>query len=314
MNTCLCCYRPLPADAVDMHPSCAKKMFGVDTSVQLPFAEDDLTQLASAVIRNHSVVTGVQPKLSLHIPRSTDAVVQQRFTIVGVWGDFVIKPPTERYPELPQIEDVTMHLAQRSSIATVPHCLIRMASGNLAYITARVDRTRRGKLAMEDMCQLTGRMTEHKYRGSYEQVASAIRRYSATPGLDIVNFYEVILFALLTGNADMHLKNFSLLETPGVGMTLSPAYDLVNTVLINPADDEELALALHGKRKNITRRDIEAAMTTSQLQKPQITRIFSKLQRSIPAWLDMLDVSFLKASTKNAYKHLITSRAANLGM
>ncbi|MBU3679625.1 MAG: HipA domain-containing protein [Candidatus Kapabacteria bacterium] len=314
MNACLCCYRPLHADDVDMHQSCAKKLFCVDRQVELPFAEEDLTQLATTVIQNHSVVTGVQPKLSLHVPRATDQAAHQRFTIVGVWGDYIIKPPSERYPELPQIEDVTMHLAQLSAIATVPHCLIRMTSGNLAYITARVDRTHRGKLAMEDMCQLTGRMTEHKYRGSYEQVATAIRRYSATPGLDIVNFYEVILFALLTGNADMHLKNFSLLEKPGVGMTLSPAYDLVNTALVNPADDEQLALALHGKRKNITRRNLETAMTSSQLQQSQITRIFAKMQRSIPAWLDMLDASFLKASTKDAYKHLITTRAANLGM
>ncbi len=314
MNACLCCYRPLPVDAVDMHPSCAKKMFGVDRAVELPFAEDDLTQLATTVIQNHSVVTGVQQKLSLHVPRVAGETGHQRFTIVGVWGDYIIKTPSERYPELPQIEDVTMHLAQLSAIATVPHSLIRMASGNLAFITSRVDRTHRGKLAMEDMCQLTGRMTEHKYRGSHEQVASTIRRYSASPGLDIVNFYEVVLFALLTGNADMHLKNFSLLETPGVGMTLSPAYDLVNTALVNPADDEQLALALHGKRKNITRRNVEAAMTASQLQQPQIARIFAKMQRSIPAWLEMLNASFLNESTKDAYKHLITVRATNLGM
>jgi len=314
MNMCLCCYRPLSHDDVDMHPSCAKNMFGVDRSVELPFAEDDLTQLATTVIQHHSVVTGVQPKLSLHVPRVAGEAAHQRFTIVGVRGDYIIKPPSERYPELPQMEDVTMHLAQLCAIATVPHSLIRMTSGNLAYITARVDRTRSGKLAMEDMCQLTGRMTEHKYRGSYEQIASTIRRYSATPGLDIVNFYEVILFALLTGNADMHLKNFSLLETPGIGMTLSPAYDLVNTALVNPSDDEELALALHGKRKNITRRDVEAAMTASHLEQSQITRIFAKMQRSIPAWMDMLDASFLTTPTKNAYKQLITTRAAKLGM
>lgn len=240
--------------------------------------------------------------------------MQDRFTIVGAWGGYILKPPTEQYPELPQIEDVTMHLARLSSIATVPHCLMRMTSGALAYVTARVDRTRRGKLAMEDMCQLTGRMTEHKYRGSYEQVAAAINRYSATPGLDVVNFFEVVLFSLLTGNADMHLKNFSLLETPGIGMTLSPAYDLVNTALVHPSDDEELALALHGKRRNITRRDVISAMRASDLDDRQIERIFERMQRSIPSWMQMRDASFLRESTKEAYKQFIAARAAKLGM
>ncbi len=297
-----------------MHPSCAAKMFGIDKAVELPFTERDIAQLATSVIQHHSVVPGVQPKLSLHVSRRRGVSLQDRFTIVGVWGGYILKPPTERYPELPQIEDVTMHLARLSSITTVPHCLMRMKSGALAYITARVDRTRRGKLAMEDMCQLTGRMTEHKYRGSYEQVAAAINRYSATPGLDVVNFFEVVLFSLLTGNADMHLKNFSLLETPGIGMTLSPAYDLVNTALVHPSDDEELALALHGKRKNITRRDVMSAMRASNLDDRQIERIFEKMQRSIPAWMQMLDVSFLRQSTKDAYKQLIAARAAKLGM
>lgn len=297
-----------------MHPSCAAKMFGIDQAVELPFTERDIAQLATSVIQHHSVVPGVQPKLSLHVSRRRGVSLQDRFTIVGVWGGYILKPPTERYPELPQIEDVTMHLARLSSIATVPHCLLRMKSGALAYITARVDRTRRGKLAMEDMCQLTGRMTEHKYRGSYEQVAAAINRYSATPGLDVVNFFEVVLFSLLTGNADMHFKNFSLLETPGIGMTLSPAYDLVNTALVHPSDDEELALALHGKRKNITRRDVISAMRASNLDDRQIERIFEKMQRSIPAWMQMLDVSLLRQSTKDAYKQLIAARAAKLGM
>lgn len=74
----------------------------------------------------------------------------------------------------------------------------------------------------------------------------AIRKYSAMPGLDLVNFFELVVFSFVTGNADMHLKNFSLLDQPGLGMTLSPAYDLVNTALVNPADDEEMALTLNG--------------------------------------------------------------------
>src|SRR5680860_878930 len=89
------------------------------------------------------------------------------------------------------------------------------------------------------MCQLTERLTEDKYRGSYEQIAKAILKYSKLPSLDLVNFYEQVVFSFLTGNDDMHLKNFSLITRPGLGPVLSPAYDMLCTAIVNPADDEE---------------------------------------------------------------------------
>src|SRR5690606_38986653 len=140
---------------------------------------------------------------------------------------YILKPPTPHYQQLPEVEDLTMHLAALAKIKTVPHSLIRLQSGKLAYITKRIDRTKKGKLHMEDMCQLTERLTEHKYQGSYEQIAKAILKYSALPGLDLVNFFELVVFSFLTCNADMHLKNFSLIQQPGMGMVFSPAYDLV---------------------------------------------------------------------------------------
>ncbi len=178
----------------------------------------------------------MQAKLSLHLTGTSKEGSDRRFTVVGLWGGYILKPPTATYPQLPEVEDVTMHLAQLAKIKTAPHSLVRLQSGSLAYLTKRIDRTNKGKLAMEDFCQLTERPTEDKYRGSTEQIAKAILKFSATPGLDVVNFFELVLFSFLTGNADMHLKNFSLLEQPGLGMTLAPAYDLVNTALVNPTD------------------------------------------------------------------------------
>lgn len=102
---------------------------------------------------------------------------------------------------------------------------------------------------MEDMCQLTERLTEEKYNGSYEQIGKTILKYSSNPGLDVVNFCELVLFSFLTGNADMRLKNFSLIHQPGMGIVFAPAYDLLATVLVNPADDEDFVLTLNGKRK-----------------------------------------------------------------
>jgi serine/threonine-protein kinase HipA len=201
-----------------------------------------------------------------------------------------------------------MHLASAAKIKTAPHSLIRLTSDSLAYITKRIDRTPTGKLAMEDMCQLTERPTEEKYNGSYEQIGKAIQKYSATPGLDVVNFFELVLFSFLVGNADMHLKNFSLIEQPGLGMTLSPAYDLVNTAIVNPQDKEEMALTVNRRKRKLTRSDFVAAMDTLHVDERQQRNIFTKLESALPAWMDLLDSSFLSDELKSQYKRIIQIR------
>jgi serine/threonine-protein kinase HipA len=210
------------------------------------------------------------------------------------------------------VEDVTMHLAQLAKIKTVPHSLIRLRSGNLAYLTKRMDRTKKGKLAMEDMCQLTERLTEDKYHGSYEQIGKAIQKYSVTPGLDLVNFFELVLFSFLTGNADMHLKNFSLLEQPGMGMILSPAYDLVNTAMVNPADEEDMALTLNGRKKKLKKQDFVSAMNTLKLDEKQQKNIFNKMVKAFPQWQELIDRSFMSDECKAQYRTILTERMNRL--
>jgi len=309
MKRCLFCYQPLANKEEDFHASCSRKIFSLPSPPALPYSEADLEPLAREVIAHQTAVPGVQAKLSLHITGNNKAGTERRFTIVGLWGGYILKPPTAQYPQLPEVEDLTMHLAQLAKIKTTPHSLIRMSSGNLAYITKRMDRTRKGKLAMEDMCQLTERLTEDKYHGSYEQIAKTILKYSATPGLDVVNFFELVLFSFLTGNADMHLKNFSLLEQPGLGMTFSPAYDLVNTALVNPLDNEVLALTLNGKKRKIKRPDFEAAMNASKLEEKQQQNIFNKMTKALPKWMEQIDISFLSDAFKMQYKAIVNERA-----
>ena len=312
MNNCLFCYQPLSENEQDFHTSCSKKIFGQSTPPALPYSEEDLEPLAKEVIQSQTAVTGVQAKLSLHISGSNKKGTERRFTIVGLWGGYILKPPTVMYPQLPEVEDVTMHLAQLAKIKTAPHSLIRLQSGNLAYITKRIDRTKKGKLSMEDMCQLTERLTEDKYHGSYEQIGKAIQKHSATPGLDVVNFFELVLFSFLTGNADMHLKNFSLLEQPGLGMTLSPAYDLVNTALVNPADEEEMALTLNGRKKKLIKEDFIVAMHTLKVDQKQQENIFKKMSIAFPKWLELLDRSFMSDEFKERYKIILTERMNRL--
>ena len=89
----------------------------------------------------------------------------ERFTIVGLWGRYILKPQTDLYPLLPELEDLTMHLAEIVRIKVVPHSLIRFLDGELCYITRRIDRREDGtKFPMEDMCQLAERLTEYKYK------------------------------------------------------------------------------------------------------------------------------------------------------
>ena len=244
---CLFCYKDLKEGQKDYHPACARKFFGTKGVPSLPYVRSQLGDLARKVVRAQTTLTGVQAKLSLDIDKG-GRNRPDRFTIVGLWGKFILKPQTDTYRALPELEDVTMHMAEAARIATVPHALIRFRDGELCYITRRVDRRDDGsKVPMEDMCQLTERLTEYKYKGSYEQIAKAIRRYSAAPQLDVVNFWEVVVFSWITGNADMHLKNFSLYNPDGAGYTLTPAYDMLSTHLALPEVIEELAISLNGK-------------------------------------------------------------------
>jgi serine/threonine-protein kinase HipA len=298
----------LAENEFDFHGTCSKKIFGQPTSPELPYSEVDLEPLAKEVIQAQTAVTGVQAKLSLHITNNKQEGKGKRFSIVGLWGGYILKPPTPSYQQLPEVEDVTMHLASIAKIKTAPHSLVRLTSGNLAYVTKRIDRVKKGKLGMEDMCQLTERLTEDKYHGSYEQIAKAIQKYSVTSGLDVVNFFELVLFSFLTGNADMHLKNFSLLEQPGLGMVLSPAYDLVNTVLVNPADDEEMALYLNGKKKKLKKQDFVTAMNTLKLDVKQQENIFIKMEKAKSKWMEQIENSFMTDDFKNQYKQIVTER------
>jgi len=305
---CLYCYQLLNENETDFHASCSKKIFGVTLPPVLPYSEKNMEELAAQVIQLQAAVTGVQPKLSLHLASAEQPNLAKRFTIVGMWGGYILKPSSPHYPALPEVEDLTMHLASIAKIKVVPHSLIRLSSGNLAYITKRIDRKGKVKLHMEDMCQLTERLTEDKYQGSHEQVAKAILKYSANPGLDVVNFFELVLFSFLTGNADMHLKNFSLILQSTIGSVFSPAYDLVATALVNPADDEDLALTLNGKKKKINRNDFISAFKTLGLDEKQQNNIFKKMEKALPNWFEFIDISFLSNEMKIAYKNLIQYR------
>lgn len=305
---CLFCYKDLAEGQKDFHPACARKFFGVRNAPSLPYVRAQLGDLARKVVRSQTTLTGVQAKLSLDIDRG-GRNEPDRFTIVGLWGRFILKPQTNSYRCLPELEDLTMHMAEAVKISVVPHSLIRFKDGELCYITRRVDRTDDGhKVAMEDMCQLTERLTEYKYKGSYEQIAKAIRKYSSAPQLDVVNFWEVVIFSWITGNADMHLKNFSLYNPMHGGYTLTPAYDMLSTAIVMPEDTEELALTLNGKKRKLRKTDFIKSITASGVDEKVIDNIARRFSRALPKWFELIDRSFLPLDLCKAYKNLILRR------
>ncbi len=314
LRQCLHCYKALSEPNTEVHQACNKRFYGQLKTPQLNYNLENLQDLAAQVIQSQMVVTGVQAKVSLSLYRKAEKNMTKKLTIVGLYGDYILKPPSEFYPELPELESVTMHMAEVCGLQVVPHSLIRLQDGTLCYITKRVDRTRKGKLLMEDMCQLSERLTEDKYKGSHEQVAKLLLKYSASPLLDVASFFELVLFSFFTGNADMHLKNFSLLEKEGQGLSLSPAYDLVPTYLVNESDPEELALTLNAKKRKLQYKDFLAAYQTCGLSQKVLDNTLELFKYCKPEMTEVIERSFVSDKFKMKYVSLLEKRYRQLGL
>jgi len=303
-NRCLVCGGV--CETGDYHGACAKSLFGSERVPDFAYSTEDLNRLAKNLVTSHVSVPGVQAKLSLHLERASADT--DRLTLVGLDGDYILKLPTAAYPELPESEHFAMTLARRCGIRTATFGLVRLASGELAYLTRRMDREN-GVKAMEDFCQLTERPTEKKYFGSYEQIGKLIRRHAAFGGVDALRFLEMVTFCYLTGNNDMHLKNFSLLREPDGAWNLSPAYDLVPVQILLPADTEELALMLNGKKRRLKAGDFAAFGASLQLTPIQCERSLSRLRTAFSEELEgSVSTSFLSEGFRAQCRDLFMRR------
>ena len=310
MNKCLYCYKPLEREA-DFHEKCSLDFFGSKNAPELPYSIDQMAELARKVVERSIAVPGVQAKLSMSLIKETQATSNNRLTVVGaLGGGYIFKPPSDKYPEMPQNEHLTMRIAEVFGIRVVPSSLIRLASGELSYISSRVDRKGEGeKIHMIDMFQITDAFD--KYKSSMERVGKALKHYSDNPLLDILFFFELALFCFLTGNNDMHLKNFSMIESAS-GWVLSPAYDLLNVTIINPEDDEELALTMEGKKKKIRREYFERLGEGLGLTPKQLSGVFNRFHKNQAKAIQWINNSFLTADMKEAYARLLEDRYARI--
>jgi serine/threonine-protein kinase HipA len=310
MNKCLFCYQRLDEHLQDFHPACAKKLFGVSQAPVLDFEMSQLEELAHQIISKSKAVTGVQPKLSLNLEKSKNE--PSRLTLVGLHGDYILKPPSFEFKELPQNEDLTMHLAELVKIKTAIHGLVRLKSGELAYITKRFDRDKVGKIAVEDFCQLSENLTEHKYRGSIEKLGKVAQLFTTNKGFEAQRLFELVLFCFLTGNADMHLKNFSLIENSFGDYEFSPAYDLLNTSLVMPEDKEESALTINGKKSKLNRIDFKALANSLKINEKSVDAIFYRFNEILPTWIAWIEQSFLSDSFKEEFIHSVSKKHQRL--
>lgn len=297
MTKCLYCYKEVPGER-DFHDDCSLKFFGTKTPPKIAYSIEEMTELAGQVVERSISVPGVQPKLSMSVLE--DHKKERRLTVVGaLGGNYIFKPPSQDYPEMPANEHVTMKMAELFNISVVPHSLIRLSSGELSYITRRVDRKEDGtKIHMIDMFQILEAFD--KYRGSMERIGKAITDYAENTLLDLLRYFELTIFSFLTGNNDMHLKNFSLIKA-AYGWMLSPAYDLLNVSIVNPDDKEELALTLAGKKKKITKRLLVDFGLGLGLTQKQINGVFKRFQKSKSQAIALIRNSFLSEAMQKSY-------------
>ncbi len=312
---CLCCGKPLRTpDETGWHKSCIKRFFGTTKLPEIEIDDKTLNLLATETTNKGFTVPGVQKKLSLHLVSDSN---KPRLTLVNYPTGYILKPQVAEFEALPESEQLIMSMADMAGISTVPHALIKGNTG-LAYITRRIDRKvnkdSTQMLAMEDFCQLDLRLTEDKYRGSYERCAKIITMHSSRIGIDMAEFFIRLVFSFLVGNSDMHLKNFSLIETAeGSGeYVLSPAYDLLPVNANMPADKEQFALPMNGKKTNIRKKDFLVFADACGIARATAEKLIENLVALTPKWLAMCENSLLPAELKSRLIAIITERTAVL--
>jgi len=302
-HKCLYCYKNLTTET-DFHEKCSLAFFGTKEAPKLEYTFDQMAELAKNVVERSVSVPGVQPKLSMTF---NEKGKDQRLTVVGaLGGNYIFKPPSLEFPEMPANEHLTMRLAEYLKIQTVPSSLIKLKSGELSYITKRIDRTETGKkIHMLDMFQITEAFD--KYKSSMEKVGNALGQFSSNTLLDKLFLFELTLFSFLSGNNDMHLKNFSMIESNS-GWVLSPAYDLLNVAIANPDDTEELALTLSGKKRKFKKEHFVNFGEVLGLNTKQINTVFKRFLNKKEDLIKIIHNSFLSKKMKQNYIDVLLKR------
>lgn len=302
---CLSCHRPDPETEGGYHRRCARKLFGTTWAPAIPFSSSEIVSRAQKMVGKISI-SGVQPKLSVHLDRK-----KKTLDVVEQGGHFILKPQVERFKNLPENENLCMNIAEALGIETPPHGLLRFSEGDFCYIVRRFDRLPDGaRLPQEDFQQLTG--IEDKYSGSMEKVGKALLRYSEAPGLDAILLFERLLLFFILGNGDAHLKNFSILKRPDLGYRLSPVYDIVNSRLVLPAEQEEMSLSINGKRNRLEREDFLSFAGYMEIPEKAVDTTFDKLKENRDLIIEQIESGLLPDDMKAGFRSIFDERRRRL--
>lgn len=311
MRKCLYCYTEIDSSiSENYHTACSKKFYGTAAAPKLPYRLDEMEKLAKDFIDLSITIPGVQPKLSLGwIKEQLQNGQVSRLTIMNALdGNYILKPQNVLYSQMPENEHLSMKLAELFKINIVPSSLIRLASGELCFITKRIDRRLNGdKTHMLDFLQILE--LEHKYLGTLEMLGKRIGELSVNTLMDKLRFFELAVFNFIIGNNDMHLKNFSMILSD-YGWTLSPAYDLINVKIILPNDQDDTALKLGGKKKIFYKGYFDRLGKVLELNDKQIGTVYKKLNPWLLAATHLIEGSFLNEAAQREYISLIEKRTS----
>lgn len=270
----------------------------------LPYTAVELRQEAANRAKKLSI-QGVQPKLSAAV-----SIIDQEFKIVDQFGTYIIKPQNDLFPQLPENEDVTMRMAKAFGLEVPFHGMLYAKDGSLSYFIKRFDRYGKGKKwATEDFAQLTANTRDTKYRFTMEKLIPVLDEFCSFPAIEKADFFKRILFCYVTGNEDMHLKNFSLITKNGK-TTLTPVYDFLNSTIAIKNPEEEIALSMKGKKSNLKATDFVDyyAKDRLQLNDKTVSTILKQMEQVIPKWKELLEISFLSDVMKEKYLELLERR------
>lgn len=309
-SKCLYCYEKLSKGEIDYHGSCVKTFFDQEEVPILPYNFSEIEKLAEEAVLQSVTVPGVQAKLSLGwIKSEIEDGYKGRLTIMNALdGLYVLKPQNANYPEMPENEHLSMKLAELFRIEVVPSTMIRLKSGELCYLTKRIDREANGeKKHMIDFLQIME--LEDKYKGTMELLGKQIGELSENTLLDKLRFFELTLFNYIIGNNDMHLKNFSMFKSD-IGWVLSPAYDLLNVKIILPEDKEDTAILLGGKKENFSKIYFDRFGENLKLNKKQITGVYKRLREWRTKAQELIGKSFLSAENRAKYLIQLNERSS----
>jgi serine/threonine-protein kinase HipA len=252
-------------------------------------------------------ISGVQPKLSMRLEGA-------QLVPVARDGQFILKPQTQEFAELPTNEYVCMSMGTRFGLRVAQCLLLELSDGTPAYVVKRFDRYKKGrrveKLACEDMQQILG--GPNKYAGSHEQIAQAVRRHCTFAPLELQRLFELVIFNFVIGNGDAHRKNFSLLTDSDGTIAMSPAYDLVSSRLAIPTETDELALALNGKRNRLHCGDFLAFAGQLSIAPEYAERRIAKLVHLGSELAEMIDASGLSSDLRQRLAEIVADRLDRL--